>query len=55
MIYDFLAFAGVVALCAGIYAQWGWPFAVMAGGVVLIVAGILGAINDTKQTTESSD
>lgn len=52
MIYDFLAFTGIGLLSVGVWVQLGWPYAAIVAGVILFAIGILGAINDNKETAE---
>jgi len=41
MVIDALATAGIVSLTVGVAAQYGWPFAAIADGVLLLaLAGL---------------
>ncbi len=55
MIYDAMAFAGIALLCAGVWAQWGWPFAAIVAGLLIIAAAVKGALNDPTKDIESKD
>lgn len=55
MIYDVFALVGVTLLCAGVWAQWGWPFAAIVAGLLILTAGVKGAINVPTKDTQSEN
>ena len=55
-LYDAAAFIGVATVCAGLWLQFGIGYALLFFGLVLIITGILGHLNDnSKQNTEQKD
>lgn len=51
---DVLVFAGMGALITGICGAFGWPWAAMGGGVLMLWAGgKLQQINAAKPTSEA--
>jgi hypothetical protein len=46
MIYDIIAAIGLLSLCAGVWAAFGWPFALIILGIALLILGVKGAINE---------
>lgn len=53
MVHDLLAIIGLVLICSGVYALYGWPWAAIIAGIALIGAAIVGITNATTETSES--
>lgn len=52
MTYDIIALAGALLISAGIWEQFGWAYSIMFFGLLLLIAGIMGAKNVPRKDTE---
>lgn len=51
-IYDISAIAGLALLSSGIWVEFGWTYSAMVTGVIIMIAAIKGAMNDTRKAAE---
>lgn len=43
MIRDLIGVFGFVAMCAGLSIRYGWDFALIIGGVTMLILAVMGA------------
>ena len=55
MLFDALAIIGLILIGVGTWFAFGWPYAAIVVGVVLLIAGVKGALNDTEKDTQQTD